>query len=190
MSQCHVHLVVPSFIDGSQMFGKFFDERNEDQADKAIGDMPIDNDELNLFNKADCDDCDESNCNDESNHTFRESQFVFGAAFMRGVVLIFLEYSVVDALICTHLEVGVNSVCDDQENGRDSRDVKDFIGNNLGCGSAIGGHSSEEGCGYDESKSTEVYQQQHVHCGEVETHAVSNKSLPTSPTTSLKFSSL
>ena len=76
---------------------------------------------------------------------------------MRGVVLIFLEDFVVDTLICTHLEVGVNSVCYNQENGCDSRDVKDSFGNNVGCGSAIGGHRSEEGSGYDESESTEAY---------------------------------
>lgn len=51
---------VPCFVNGGEVFGGFFDEREEDEAEELVGDAGVD-DVFDLFDKVD----EEEGCADE-----------------------------------------------------------------------------------------------------------------------------
>jgi hypothetical protein len=49
VGKCHIHLVVPRLVNGSEMFTKFLDERDEDQADEGVGEVVFLDDILDIL---------------------------------------------------------------------------------------------------------------------------------------------
>lgn len=121
MGESHVHLVVPSFIDGSKMLGKLLNYGNENKANEAVRNSALPHDERNLLHQVDGNDCDQGDSNTQSENTFGEGKFLFLLAFiLLLLVLLLLEDGVIDTLVRPDLEIDVDDVRDDKEARRDA----------------------------------------------------------------------
>lgn len=69
-------------------------------------------------------------------------------------VLLLLKDSIVDAFISTDLEVRINRICNDEEDGCDAGYVEDSFGDVSSGDGAICSDRSAEGSRYDKAEST------------------------------------
>lgn len=75
------------------------------------------NNELNLFDQADGDESDQCDGDGKSDNTFGERELLPRLILMViWIMLVFLEYCIVDTLVSTNLEVGVNGIGENQKN--------------------------------------------------------------------------
>lgn len=121
MGKGHVHLVVPSFINRSKVLGKLLNNRYENQTNEAVRDSSLFHNEFDVLDQVDGNDCDQGDSNRESENTFGESEFLFLLNFiLQLLVLLLLENSVIDTLMRPNLEIDVDGVRDDEQEGCDA----------------------------------------------------------------------
>jgi hypothetical protein len=83
-----------------------------------------------LLHQVDGNDGNQRDGDGKGENTFSECELLFGwRPMIVFTLLIPLKYRIVDALISTNLEVGVNCVRGNEKDGGDARQVEDSISN-------------------------------------------------------------
>ena len=115
MGKCHIHLIVPSLINGSEMFGKLFDERNKDEANERVRDAALFDDERYFLYQTNGNDSNQGNGYSKGKNTLREGKLVLLHLSVTVRVLGFVgfEDGVVDALVGSHLKEDIDDVGED-----------------------------------------------------------------------------
>ena len=78
MGKGQVHLIVPGFVNGCKVFCKLLNKWNEDETNETVRNATFQNNELDLFDQANSDDCDQSYSNHERNSAFGECELSLG----------------------------------------------------------------------------------------------------------------
>ena len=113
MRQGEVHLVIPGFVNGSEVLRYLFDEGDEDETHKGVGDVVGADDEVDFGDEEDGVEGDAGEGDDEGDDAFGEGELVFGEVDVPVVValFVFFEDGVVEGVVGSHLEVDVAGGC-------------------------------------------------------------------------------
>lgn len=113
-----IDLVIPGFVDGSQMLGKFFDQGNKNETHERVADMSPFDDKLDLHDENNSGPSNEADGDHQSNNAFSQSQLSLGLVLVlvSVIVLVLLKDSIVDTMVGSGLEEDVDQVGNDEQN--------------------------------------------------------------------------
>ena len=124
MGKCHIHLIVRSLINSSEMFGKLFDERNKDETNERVRDTALYDDDRYFLYQTDSNDGNRSDGCSKGENTLSEGKLVLlhlsVTVTVRVLVFVGFEDGVIDALMGSHLEENIDGVGKNEEDGSDA----------------------------------------------------------------------